>query len=183
MRPCAFLVLAAVLAWPAAATAQEDTAKLGAYAQGGVELGFAPGQTSVLPGIFLKGGPTYGVARAAGELSLALGPSTGRGFAILAGALLSLGVHTPATSGRFAWFADAHFGPMLYHRESPGQTDASGLWGGLSTGVVAYDAPGHSIGAFAGITALTPLRSPERNTGDVAARVVPLFLRAGVMAR
>ncbi|MFO0672854.1 MAG: hypothetical protein U0235_25110 [Polyangiaceae bacterium] len=31
---------------------RSDTARFGGYFQGGVEIGFAPGQTSVLPGLF-----------------------------------------------------------------------------------------------------------------------------------
>lgn len=161
---------------------QSDTPRLGGYAAGGFQIGFAPGETSVLPGIFLKGGPTYGALRTAAELSLSIGPSKRDGFAVLAGALLSLGVQSPAMSTKVAWFADAHFGPMFYHREGPGQTEASGLWGGASVGVVAFDSPGHSTGVFAGLTALTPLRAPDRN-GAEGPLVIPMFVRAGVTAR
>ncbi|MBK6696895.1 MAG: hypothetical protein IPG50_32635 [Myxococcales bacterium] len=46
-----------------------------------------------------------------------------------------------------------------------------------------YDRVGSSAGAFLAATALTPLTKPERNTGDVASLVVPLFLRGGVSIR
>ncbi len=161
---------------------RSDTARFGGYFQGGVEIGFAPGQTSVLPGLFLRGGPTYGVLHGGAEVSLAIGPSNGRGFAVNAGALGTLGVHAPAL-GTITPFADVHFGPMFFHREGPGTTDAGGLWGGVSVGVAAYDRVGSSAGGFIGATALTPLSRPSMNSGDVASVVVPLFLRAGVAIR
>lgn len=159
-----------------------DTARFGGYFQGGVELGFAPGQTSVLPGLFVRGGPTYGILHGGPELSLAIGPSNGRGFAVNAGALATVGVHAPAL-GTLTPFADLHFGPMFFHREGPGTTDASGLWGGVSVGVAAYDRVGSSAGGFVGATAFTPLAKPSMNSGDVSSIVVPLFLRAGVAIR
>ncbi len=159
-----------------------DTVRVGGFFQGGLQLGAAPGQSSVMPGIFVRGGPTYGVLHAAADLMFAIGPSVGRGFAVMAGAFGSVGVHTPAL-GTLTPFADLHFGPMFFHREGPGQTDASGLWGGVSLGVAGYDRVGSSAGAFLAATALTPLTKPERNTGDVASLVVPLFLRGGVSIR
>jgi hypothetical protein len=174
-------VLAAVLfafcLQPAVARAAEkDPWRFTFQGQAGLQLGYTP-DYGVLAGLFFGGGPRYKGFEASIDATLALGPAAGRGFSVLALAMVSIGARRPVSEGRFVPFADGHLGGGFFTNKGNGQTDAGGLWGGATAGFRSYgvEAPGGMVA----LTGFTPLQKPQMQTNG-SGPVVPLLLRGGI---